>query len=139
DVCLQQTILRGGMKLDLAFVTASEVHVVELKRDVVGPTAIHQLEKYMRVVGLRYPDHTVHGYLLGQRVRADQMFLERVHHLGITLLLYESDVPPPNCVAACGACGAGLDVRRGTCAGCGARRLSYSSCQKVLTESQFFW
>ena len=130
NVCLQQASLpNGGGRIDLAFVTDTEIHVVELKRDLVDRDAINQVETYMRALRMSYPAHRVLGYVVGGRCRDRDSLYRRLEETSISIRLFGRDMPQPMNLTRCPHCFAGFDASEYNCPYCSApcRNLDFAS------------
>ena len=119
NVCLQQASLpNGGGRIDLAFVTDTEIHLVELKRDLVDRDAIDQIENYMHSLRKSYPGHTVLGYVVGGRCRDRDYLHRRLEERPICIRIFGRDMPQPTNLKRCPHCYAGFDASEFNCPYC---------------------
>ena len=67
NVCVQQGDLpECNGRIDLAWITDTKIHLVELKRGTVTEKTLEQLERYRDALQTRYPNHQICGYLVGK-------------------------------------------------------------------------
>lgn len=119
NVCLQQVSLPGrGGRIDLAFVTEQEIHLVELKRDLVDRDAIEQIENYMRSLSNSYPHHVLMGYVVGGRCRDRDGLDYQLRQRPIYIRLFGRDIPAPTNLTRCPHCFAGFDATEFRCPYC---------------------
>ncbi len=122
NVCLQQVTLPGDAgRLDLAFVTKSTVHLVELKDVQITESTVDQLRRYHAQVAACYPNHKIVGYVVGE-LPDDRARIES--YIGddpINILVLGIDLPRPGSVYRCPNrdCGKGYDARLEECPYCG--------------------
>lgn len=120
NVYLRQEPLPGCEgKLDLAFVTDSTVYLVEVKGDIIDASGLDQVVRYSAAVERRYPNHKIHGYLVGMRCPR-RTALERAITAGtVTILTFGRDLPLPSKIVRCKSCKAGTSCDNALCHCCG--------------------
>jgi hypothetical protein len=119
NVCVRQGALpECNGRVDLAFVTETTVHVVELKRRGVSVDSLHQLKRYMAPVQARYPNHLVVGYLAGRSCFDWPTLQAELSRERVTLLLMGDQIPRINELLTCRSCGAGYHYRFPNCPYC---------------------
>lgn len=119
NVCVRQGALREcNGRVDLAFVTETTVHVVELKRHTVSVDTLQQLKRYMDPVQARYPNHLVVGYLAGRNCLDWPTLQAALSSERVTVLLMGNQIPRENELLTCENCGAGYHYRFPCCPYC---------------------
>lgn len=117
NVYLRQDSYRRG-RLDLAFVTEREVHLAELKKGVVDERVLEQWQRYSERVRVHYPDHDVHGYLLGTQCPERSRLKEAIGDRSIRVMLFGDELPERKQVRGCPKCGCGVTVYDVQCPRC---------------------
>lgn len=124
-VVLQQAELEDcGGKLDLAFVTEKDVHLVEMKQNSVTVQAVKQLSTYMTSIRRIYPDHEVRGYLVGKVYVHRTKVLDEIGAQPIRVLLFGIHMPDPHAILVCKHCGSAYGDMIASC-GCGKSYAKY--------------
>jgi hypothetical protein len=119
NVCVRQGKLpECNGQVDLAFVTGSTVHVIELKRGTVGIDTVSQLKRYIGPVQERYPNHLTIGYLAGRKCKDWPMLRELLKNERVRVLLVGKEIPRIKELLTCGSCGAGFHYRHQICPYC---------------------
>jgi hypothetical protein len=119
NVCVRQAELpECNGRIDLAFITESTVHIVELKRRTVGVDTFHQLKRYVNPIQKRYPNHVIVGYIAGRKCRDWPMLREALSRERVRVLLVGHDIPRVKELLRCETCGAGYHYRHQICPYC---------------------
>lgn len=121
NVCVRQGELRECHgRVDLAFITESTIHIVELKRRTVSVDTLDQLKRYLEPIQARYPNHTIIGYIVGRKCRDWATLRVALAHSPVTVLLVGGDIPRVSELRICERCRAGYHYRHRTCPYCSA-------------------
>jgi len=121
NVCVRQGKLpecKG--RVDLAFVTGSTVHIVELKRSTLSIDTLDQLNRYLGPVQERYPDHLIMGYLAGRKCKDWPSLREALKNERVRMLLVGNEIPRVKELLSCESCGAGFHYGHKVCPYCAA-------------------
>ncbi|MGO9121225.1 MAG: hypothetical protein ACLQPD_26895 [Desulfomonilaceae bacterium] len=121
NVCVEQ----GGLpecngRIDLAWITDTSIHLVELKRGSVTESTLHQFERYRDAVQERYPKHQIFGYLVGKYCSTRKQLETKIGRQNIKILLMGINIPYPGEVTHCPDCKAAVHSKSITCRYCGA-------------------
>jgi hypothetical protein len=121
NVCVRQGKLpECSGRSDLAFITEHTIHIVELKRRIVGVTAREQLKRYLGPLQARYPDHLVLGYLLGRSCCDMPKLRAALVNERVSVLLVGQNIPRVGELRTCQICGAGFHYHHEICPYCAA-------------------
>jgi hypothetical protein len=113
----QQT--KGNGRIDLAFVTGSEVHLIELKRNWINENTVRQWVSYYEQIKTYYVGHQFHGYLAGKQcLNADQL-VAMVQDAPMKILLFGEHIPIWSQIKGCTHCGFGMSLDDSVCPRCG--------------------
>jgi len=119
NVCVRQGDLpECNGRVDLAFVTESTIHIIELKRRNVSVESFYQLKRYVGPVQQRYPDHLIIGYLAGQKGSDWPTLREALTSERIRVLLVGNEIPRVGELRTCENCGAGFHYKHQICPYC---------------------
>lgn len=119
NVCVRQGRLpECSGRVDLAFVTESIVHLVELKRTTVDVESFNQLKRYIAPLERRYPDHLIIGYLAGRACQASPQLQEAIVGERVSLLIVGAQIPRVQDLLICSDCSAGYHFQYRSCPYC---------------------
>ncbi len=107
NVFLRQTVL-GACRIDVAFVTAETIHLVELKRDLVDENTLDQWRSYYSEINTHYPRHLVIGYLVGARCHNPEIVTLAARPAQVRVMRYGVEIPHWSHIRGCDRCGFGL-------------------------------
>ncbi len=121
NVCVRQGKLpECNGQIDLAFITESTVHLVELKRHVVCVDTLQQLKRYIDPIQAWYPNHLIVGYLVGRKCRDLPALRAALRNERVSILLVGQEIPRKNELMPCENCGAGFHYKNVSCPYCAA-------------------
>jgi hypothetical protein len=119
NVCVRQGPLpECNGRVDVAFITDSSVHAVELKRGAISVAAFNQLKRYLAPLQERYPNHLIVGYLVGRRGHTRDIFRSALANERINVLLVGHEIPRANQLRTCTTCRAAYHYKHHNCPYC---------------------
>jgi hypothetical protein len=122
NVCVEQGALpECNGRIDVAWITDTTVHLVEIKKTAVTERTLRQFLRYRDAVQTRYPTHRICGYLVGKHCSTKRELEKNIGEQPIKILLLGVNIPLPNEVIECPnpECKAGLRSGSLTCRYCG--------------------
>ncbi len=110
----QEKLVECDGRLDIAFITDSEVHIAEIKDVQINGHTLIQLNRYIGSIKNCYPNHVIKGYLVGQYCKNEQEIQRRMEYRNINIIT----IPNRLSYTGCRYCGAGVNASQPICPVC---------------------